>query len=131
MLIEAMVAIVVFSLGILAIIGLQATSTQYISDAKYRVDAANLVEQLISQMWSEDHTASTLASKYGSAGGSGYTTWKSVVASRLPGVTGNLPSVTIEADSSDTKMSTVTVVVYWQPPGSSAVHNYTAVSRIR
>lgn len=134
MLIEAMVAILVFSLGVLGFVGLQATSLQHISDAKYRIDAANLTEQLISQMWSENHATATLAAKYASANGksaAGYAAWAARVASALPGASGHAPAVAVEADGADASRSTVTVVVYWQPPGSAKTHNYTAVSRIR
>lgn len=134
MLIEALVAILIFSIGVLGLVSLQATSLRFISDAKYRVDAANLAEQLISQMWAEDHTTSSLISNYTSVNAgtaAGYVSWASVVADRLPGAADHPPAVAIEADSSDAFKSTVTVVVYWLPPGTSKVHNYTAVSRIR
>jgi type IV pilus assembly protein PilV len=133
-LIEVLVAILIFSIGILGVIGLQATVIKQISDAKYRIDAANLADQLIGQMWAEDHLTTTLITKYASSGstsGAGYLAWKAVVADRLPGVADHLPSVTIEANSSDASESTVTLIVYWQVPGATNVNNYTTVSRIR
>lgn len=132
-LIEALVAILIFAIGVLGVIALQAAMVKQVGEAKYRIDAANLTEQLIGQMWADNHTTSTLAAKYASANGSAYLTWKSLVENRLPGAAKKAPTVTIVADSatSDTRKSTVTLVVYWQAPGSSEMHNYSAVTQIR
>ena len=42
MLLEALIAILIFSLGILSLVALQATAVQLTSDAKYRTDATLL-----------------------------------------------------------------------------------------
>ena len=51
MLLEALIAILVFSLGILSLVALQATSIKLVGDAKYRTDATLLANRLIGQMW--------------------------------------------------------------------------------
>jgi type IV pilus assembly protein PilV len=51
MLLEALIGILIFSLGILSLVALQATSIQLTSDAKYRTDASLLANRLIGQMW--------------------------------------------------------------------------------
>ena len=132
-LIEALVAIVIFAIGILGIIALQAGTLQQVGDAKFRIDAANLAEQLLGQMWADDHTTATLQAKYASDNGSAYLLWKAVVEDRLPGANKMAPLVNIVSDatSSDTKKSTVTVTLYWQPPGSAKPHNYTTMTQIR
>lgn len=53
MLLEALISILIFSIGILAIIGLQAASIKMSSDAKYRSDASLLAGQYVNAMWSE------------------------------------------------------------------------------
>nr|MDA8109387.1 type IV pilus modification protein PilV [Betaproteobacteria bacterium] len=50
-LIEALVGILIFSIGILAMLGMQAVGVQTTVDAKYRSDAAFLANQIVSQMW--------------------------------------------------------------------------------
>lgn len=50
-LIEALVAILIFSVGVIGVLGLQALALKSSSDAKYRADAAFLANQLIGQMW--------------------------------------------------------------------------------
>jgi type IV pilus assembly protein PilV len=52
-LIEAMVAILLFSIGVLAIAGLQASMVQNTSDSKLRSEASYLAQQMIGQMWAD------------------------------------------------------------------------------
>lgn len=47
LLIEALIGILIFSLGVLAIVGLQAKSIEAQSDAQYRTEAATLANQLL------------------------------------------------------------------------------------
>ncbi len=54
MLLEALIAILIFSLGILAIVGLQATMIKNTSDAKLRSEASYLAQERIGQMWTTD-----------------------------------------------------------------------------
>jgi type IV pilus assembly protein PilV len=58
-LIEAMVAVLVFAVGVLAMIGMQTLAVKTASDAKYRADAAYLANQLIGQMWTADRISSS------------------------------------------------------------------------
>lgn len=59
-LIESLVSLVIFSLGILGLIALQATAINMSTDAKYRADAAFLADQIIGIISVSDST--TLAS---------------------------------------------------------------------
>lgn len=51
MLLEALIAVIIFSLGILGLIGLQASSTTRTTQAKFRVDASQIANQRVSAMW--------------------------------------------------------------------------------
>ena len=51
MLLEVLIAVLVFSLGILAIVGLQATMIKNANDGRYRAIAAQVAEQRIAQRW--------------------------------------------------------------------------------
>ena len=51
MLLEALIAILLFSMGVLAIVGLQATMVKNVADSKYRADAGYIAQQVIGQMW--------------------------------------------------------------------------------
>jgi type IV pilus assembly protein PilV len=50
-LIEALVAILILSIGILGLVGLQVSMTRAQSSAKYRGDAAYLASELIGALW--------------------------------------------------------------------------------
>lgn len=65
MLLEALIAILIFSVGILAIVALQAVSIKLAGDAKYRSDAALLAEEMLAQMWVSDRTPATLNAMFG------------------------------------------------------------------
>jgi type IV pilus assembly protein PilV len=50
-LLEALIGILLFSIGILAMISLQAASVNAVADAQYRIEAVNAANQLLAQMW--------------------------------------------------------------------------------
>ena len=52
-LVEAMISILIFSMGVLAIVGLQAAMVQNTTDSKYRADASYIAQQRIGTMWSD------------------------------------------------------------------------------
>jgi type IV pilus assembly protein PilV len=137
MLLEALVAILIFSLGVLTIVQLQTTSIKQASGAQYRTLAVTLANDLISQMWASDKSTSALQSNFASStGGPNYTTWlSSVTSSGLPNVSsaqGTLPQVSFTTIPSSTTGGTtinqVTVTMYWQAPGDTHTHNYTVTA---
>ena len=50
-LLEALIGILIFSIGILAMIAMQAASVNAVADAQYRIEAVNAANQLLSQIW--------------------------------------------------------------------------------
>ena len=50
---EVLVSVLILSLGILALVGLQARSITAAGDAKYRVEATNYADQIVGQMWAD------------------------------------------------------------------------------
>lgn len=134
-LLEALIAILIFSVGILALVGMQAAAIGNVADAKYRADASFYADQIIGQMWA-DRAASATAS-----GGSVFTTnaayacatcvtgggnaqtqaWASGVSAALPQATA---SIAVNAAS-----QMVTVTLGWTPPKGTA-HTHVAVAYI-
>lgn len=51
MLLEALIAILIFSIGILAVVGFRAVAVREITESKVRADASFLANQLIAEMW--------------------------------------------------------------------------------
>jgi type IV pilus assembly protein PilV len=98
MLMEVLIALLIFALGVLGLVGLQANAIKQSSQAKYRADATLLANELTGQMWVSDRSTAALTANFGSAGGgAAYTAWKTRVAATLPGVEANPPVVTIAA----------------------------------
>ena len=52
-LLEALIGILIFALGVLGIVGLQATSLKSTSDAGLRAEAVFAANQLLGQMWTD------------------------------------------------------------------------------
>src|SRR5262245_17189621 len=53
MLIEVLIAILICSIGVLAVVGMQVAAINNVTDAKYRSEAAFLTNRLISQIWTD------------------------------------------------------------------------------
>lgn len=132
-LIEAMVAIFIFSVGVLAVIGMQAVSIRTSSDAKYRADAAYLADQLIGRMWADQANlaqyatgAANCAAAASAANYANAATWLNTVASTLPGA-----APTRQRVQFDNTTNQVTVTVCWETgPGTGTYHNHVITTRI-
>lgn len=105
-LLEAMIAILLFSIGVLAVVGLQAAMIKNTSGAKSRIDASYIAQQRIGMMWSDP---SNLASYL-------------EVNTSIP----DLPNGTRTTAQSGVQF---TVTVNWQQPGESP-HNFTTIASI-
>src|SRR5262249_20203359 len=123
MLIEALIGILIFSIGILAMLGMQGAAIKNTTDARYRSEAAYLANQIIGQMWVDDNDQ---LARYNTAGVPPpylpRDTWVSTVAARLPGVTigGALsPQIAVGPDASGLVDREVRVTVQWRQPGDT------------
>jgi type IV pilus assembly protein PilV len=127
MLIEALIAILIFSMGILAIVGLQASAIRSVSDSQYRVEASFLANRVASEIWANAININDYTLPGGTA--NGLNAWVNEVQTRLPGATAaNAPTITIAANPSGG--FTATIAIMWQSPGETAPHNYTTIAYI-
>lgn len=130
MLLEALIGLLIFAIGVLGLIGMQAVATKAAGEAKFRAEASLFAEQLIGQMWSDNR--GTLAADYQGSSGSGgakYNAWVAAVTasgSGLPGagMSGNQPTVTVDANN------TVTITIRWQLPSEGVAHRYVTVAHL-
>jgi type IV pilus assembly protein PilV len=121
-LIDVLIAVVVFAVGVLAVMSLQATAVQQSSQAKYRADATMLANALISRMWLTDRQVATLQATF-ATGGAGYDEWLATVSEALPGAADNPPDVTVDSIAGGPgapNTARVTVQLRWKPPSSAA-----------
>jgi type IV pilus assembly protein PilV len=128
-LLEALVALLIFSLGVMAIAGLQSRVARHFNDAQYRANAAELVHATIASMRASD--TATLAVRFDPSART--SDWLALVgqAKRLPGVSDvqNVPAIQI-IDGPTTTSRQVSLSVFWQAPGDVAAHRYATTAVI-
>jgi type IV pilus assembly protein PilV len=113
LLIEVMVAILIFSIGILAVVGLQAVMVKNSTDARYRAVASYLAEQRIGEIrtYVGNPTQTNIAAFLENA----------------TDISGLLPAGTRTV--TQPVAGRIQVTVTWQQPGSDA-HRLTTVAHI-
>jgi type IV pilus assembly protein PilV len=83
-LLEALVGFLIFSIGVLGLVGLQASMTRAQTSAKYRAEAALLANEIVGVMWGD---ADAQHANYAGGACAGYARckeWQDKVALLLP-----------------------------------------------
>ena len=115
LLIEVMIAILIFSFGLLGLAGLQANATQNSTNAEERIRASLLANDMVSMLWvkqSVNNTKTTAA--ISTAAASDITAWQTqVAASGLPNAAGTVAFAG----------NLATVTITWKSPSKKAVDN--------
>lgn len=132
-LLEALVALLVIAFGVLGIVGIQAASVAAVSDARYRVEATALADELLSRIWAETSDANVLPDyATGASGAELPEDWLAKV-NTLPGAADHPPSISTGTDN------VVTLTIRWAPPGAldksgttetAVVHQHRVVTAI-
>lgn len=159
-LLEVLIAIVVFAIGILAMISMQAASIAAQNDSQYRAEAQHLIDQLLSQMRitvAHDATTGNVdATSFGSYGHqptgtgcpfSGTASTNTVITDWIKTVRGQdgsgnaiagkgLPNVTddrVQIQTDDTTvagLNQVRVTICWQGANDRAAHRHSVVAYV-
>ena len=147
MLIEALIAILIFSIGILAVVGMQSVAIKNVTDSKHRSEAAFLAEELMAQMWIDQNinaatqinTSNVTVANYNYGGTGGVpprlTAWVDRVNKRLAGSTepGVMPKVTITNPTASG--ATVKIELFWRLPEETSLglppHSHTVMASIQ
>ena len=103
-LLEAMITVLIFSIGMLGTVGLEAAKIKDTSDAKYRLDSSFIAQQRVGEMWADPNNLVS------------YVESNTDISSQIPAGT---RTTTLPAAGQ------VRVVVTWQQPGSSDTHRFT------
>ena len=107
MLVEGMIAILIFSLGILAIIGTQAIAIKQTSDAKFRVDASFIANQTIGAIWTDRDDLDS----------------HEVTDEAVSALPDGKRTIVVEGNQ-------VTVTITWQLPNDPTVRSFSTVAQI-
>ena len=127
-LLEGLIAILIFSFGILGLIGLLGSSIRITNDARYRTEAANLAGAMIADMWTM--TAAQLDAQFG-PGQPKLVAWQAKAASLLPSASGvNAPEVDLTQPAPSPQSRTVIVTVKWKLPGEAETHQHLMTAQI-
>ena len=87
-LLEALVALLIFSLGLLGMVGFQAASTKIATDSRFRTEAAMLADELLAKMTASD--VSKVETEFAAPNGPKFKAWlndRVIAAARLPNPT--------------------------------------------
>lgn len=104
-LLEALIAIVIFSIGVLGLVGIQATMVRSTSDAQYRATATYIAQQRIGEIWANPAAGARLTFRENEAD----------IGHLLPD--GTRTTTIYESEGEKTL---VTVTVAWRSPGDPA-----------
>lgn len=124
-LLEALVGILIFTIGVLGLIGLQAAMTRAQTAANYRAEAAQLASDIVGRMWIDTPNLASYTSTASCQSHAPCKNWMLRVARLLPG--GIQPTITKTGDRYD-------IVITWVVPGESdgggkhSFSTYTAIS---
>lgn len=114
-LIESLVAILIFSIGVLALVGFQANAIKANTDSRARAEASYLADQILGDIWAGDKKN---PKNYVGTYNDGTTTWgKQVQALKFT-------SATVEVNTDQ-----VTVTISWKTPGGGT-HNFVQTGRV-
>jgi len=105
-LVESLVSVLLFSLGLVGLVGIQANSIQAVSEARLRSDAMLAANEVVGRMW-VDRT--NLASYVGT------TTLASLPSGQRVIAVNN---------------TVVTITVTWRPPGQSTDRRYVTMATL-
>ncbi|CAN7476821.1 type IV pilus modification protein PilV [Rhizobacter sp. LjRoot28] len=108
-LIEALVGIMIFSIGVLGLVGLQAAMVKAQTEANYRAEAAQLAQDLVGRMWVDTENLAAYHDADACKSLDPCSQWLDRVAERLPGAVS--PEVKL-VDGGRTE-----IVLAWITPG--------------
>lgn len=109
-LLESLIAILIFSMGILALMGMQAAMIQNTKDAKYRAQASFIAQQRLGAMWADPGNLAD------------YVEADTDVSALLPNGKRTVVLPVVGGH--------VRVTVTWQLPGHPEIHSYSTEARI-
>jgi type IV pilus assembly protein PilV len=119
MLLEALIGILIFSIGILALIAMQSVAITEVRDAQYRTTASMLADRMMGELMLT-RTAT------GGNGPAVIAAWKLDVAAALPAGTGTVTETASALGGTPAPLN-IQIVVRWQAPNATTQSNYTTI----
>ncbi len=123
-LIEILIAILIFAVGVLGLVGIIGSSVRATNEARYRSEAANLANAMVGEMWTM--TAAQMDIKF-AKGGAKSKAYTGDVESLLPNANA---TVDLTQAGLSSQSRTVVVTIDWTMPGSTDKHEYVTSAQI-
>jgi type IV pilus assembly protein PilV len=119
--VETLVAILIFSVGVLGIVGMQGNMIKNTAESKYRADASNIARATIGAMWADIDPASNLDTHLATS---------EDISMFLPGGKRTVRKDKVITDSAGSVIGgAFTIIITWQAPGEPQ-HTFTTVANI-
>lgn len=132
MLLEVMVAMLIFSIGVLGIVGLQASMTKAQTGSKFRADAAFLAQRLVGSMWSDRTGLDNYDTGGACTSHARCSEWVTEVANQLPSGAATISVATLPSGTDSTGRlvaAEVTITINWTPPNEEQ-RTFTTISAV-
>lgn len=120
MLLESLLAILLFSIGILTVVALQAASVRHTSETRNRLEASYAANQIVGGMWSNRNNLASYhmaAEQTCTAANTSFAGSSMPLAARMP----DLPNCRIQITVAGNDVS---VRLRWRAPGETTDHAY-------
>lgn len=114
-LLEALISILIFAFGVLALFGMQATALKNMSQSNYRATAVFMASQLIGSVQGDINHLADYQYTVGTTNAK-VDPWLAELTAALPQA-----GATVAVDNAN---STITVTVSWQAPGDTTGHQH-------
>lgn len=125
---ESIIALMIFMIGILGIIKYQGESIIATSDSQYRINASLMADSLIGDMWIQQGNIDTIVDKSSDT----YKDWFTQLESSLPrvvdGESETAPIITLVNGVGGAKV--INITIKWKQPNSNFVSQYQVQSTI-
>ena len=121
-LLEALIAILVFSLGLLGLAGAQASAIRAQGEAKARADAAFVANQIVGDLWAvaPNELGGCAGTYTAESEGCNGAAWGERIEQSLPG-----GQAVVEINNTQ-----ATITLTWQSPGIGEEHQYVHVAAV-
>jgi type IV pilus assembly protein PilV len=141
MLLEALIGLLIFSVGVLSLVAMQSVSISNVSNARYRVEAAFAAEEIMNRMWIDSGVQLSNLDNYRLPGGNStyLMAWvaRLQAGSGLPGSFTYPPTIEIRPavynygpNNTQVNVKQVIVTIRWKAPDALAPSNHQAIGWI-
>ena len=120
MLLEALIGVLIFSIGILALIAMQSVAVSQVRDANYRTTASMLADRMMGELTIMRTTTGANSAFYNTK----LTQWQADVAAALPGGSGTVTPTTSALNSA---LQDIRIVINWRAPNATVTSNHVVV----